>query len=215
MKLHAQIKTETGKGANRQFRRSGLVPAVLYGKQQDPIPLTLDQHDVERILAKGGGRRIQDMIIQGLGDSDKETLVMFKDIQRDPISGDLIHLDFYSIRSGQQLTLEVPIILTGEAQGVTEDGGALQFLTRAMEIQCLPKDLPEYITVDISALGIGDSISLGDVELPAGVTLTDEPAKTIASVVVISAPALDEEEAEGGEQPLESSESAADGTDAE
>lgn len=199
MKLHAQIKTEIGKGANRRLRRDGLVPAVLYGKQQDPIPLTLNQHDVERILAKGGGRRIQDMVIQGLSDTGDETLVMFKDIQRNPISGELIHLDFYSIRKGQSLTIEVPVVITGEARGVTDDDGALQFLTREVVVQCLPKDMPEYLSVDVSDLGIGDSISLGDLAMPEGVTLVDEPTKTIASVVVVSTPLLDEEEAEGEE----------------
>ncbi|MBN1297776.1 50S ribosomal protein L25 [bacterium] len=186
MKLNAQVKPTVGKSTNRKVRRSGNVPAVMYGRSQDAIPLILNQQEVERVLSTGGGRRIQDMTVQGLGDSDAETHVMFKDIQRNPITGELIHLDLYCVRKGQALTMHLPIVLRGQARGVVDDNGALQFLTREVMIECLPKDLPDCINVDISDLGIGDNISLGDLQLPKGVVLADEPVKTVASVISIS-----------------------------
>ena len=201
MKLSAQIKTETGKGVNRKLRASGEVPAVLYGPQQDPVPIVLNHHEVSTLLKAGGRRKIQELVISGLSDDTKSTLVMFRDVQRNAITGELIHIDFYSIRKGHKMTLSVPVVLRGEAVGVTDGGGALQFLTRNMMIECLPKDLPEYIEVDISALDVGNSMALSDLNLPEGVTLADEPAKVIASVVIISAAVeAEDEEGEEGEE---------------
>lgn len=199
MKLNAQIKTEVGKGVNRKLRANGEVPAILYGPQQDPVPLILQQNEVGKLLKAGGKRRINELVINGVTGGDKSTLVMIRDIQRNALSGELIHIDFYSIRKGHKLSLTVPVVLRGQAVGVTDGGGALQFLTREMVIECLPKDLPEYIEVDVTELEVGNSIALADLTLPEGVTLADEPAKVVASVIIITASVEDEEEEEGEE----------------
>jgi len=199
MKLSAKIKTEVGKSINRRLRQDGLVPAVLYGEKQDPIPLVLNQKEVGKVLTAGGRRRLHDLDIEGLTQPDDLVQVLFKDIQRNVLNDSLLHIDFYSVRKGHRLTVQVPVKVVGDSPGIVVDGGVLQFLSREITVECLPKDIPDQIEVDITELGLGESITISTLSLPEEITVSDDPAKVIVSVVTVATPVLDEEEAEGAE----------------
>ncbi len=197
MKLNAEIKTQTGKGANRRLRQSGRVPAILYGRHQDPVPLSLISHEVEKILARGAGRKLVSLGVSGLSEGTEETLVMFKDIQRNALSGNLTHIDLYSIRRGEKISMVLPLTFVGDAKE-DEKGGTVQFASREIHLECLPRNIPDSIEVDISDLDLGHSLVMGDITLPEDVKLIDDPEKVVASIVSIRAEL--EEEVEESEE---------------
>jgi large subunit ribosomal protein L25 len=167
--------------------------------------LTLDRHTTDKLITGGGSRKIIDLNVTGVKGKTEKFQVMFKDIQRDALTRELIHIDFYEITRGQKITADIPVILKGDPIGVEEEGGALQFQLRELKIQCLPSDLPEFQEVDVSGLDIGESIAVKDLVVNPAVTLLDEPDRVVASVVVVKAAVLDEpeeeeEEAEEGEE---------------
>lgn len=186
MKLKAEVKLQSGKGVNRRLRKQGWVPAILYGRHQDPIPLSLNQLEVEKVLGSGGSRKLVMLEVSGLDASKNQTMIMFKDIQRNALTGKLDHMDLYSIRRGEEISMTLPIIFIGDAKE-KDKGGTLQFASREINIQCLPKDIPDSIKVDISNIEIGHSIHMRDVSLPPNVKLIDDPVKVVASIVAIRA----------------------------
>lgn len=197
MKLQAQIKTNTGKGINRRLRTHGQIPAILYGKHQSPIPLSLDQMETEKILGAGGARKILELSVTGLSEKSSETMVMFKEIQRNPMTGKLVHIDLFSVRQDEEITMTIPIIFTGDTKEFEKEG-TLQFVSREINIQCLPKNIPGAIEVDISGMHIGHSMTVADIKLPEKVKLLDDPGKVIASIVAVRA-VVEKPEAEAAE----------------
>ncbi|MBN1878641.1 50S ribosomal protein L25 [bacterium] len=195
MKLKAQIKPQTGKGMNRRLRRDGQIPAILYGKHQSPIPLSLDQLDTEKVINAGGARKILELSISGLTDNADDTMVMFKDVQRNPLTGKLVHIDLYSVRQDEEISMTIPIHFVGETKDIDKEG-TLQFVSREISIQCLPKNIPGAIEVDISGMKMGHSMTVSDLKLPEKVKLLDDPGKVIASIVAVRAAAVEQPEAE-------------------
>lgn len=175
IKLAAQVREKTGKGVARKLRQSGLVPAVLYGKDKDPQTLIVDPQEVRAYLA---GNVIFDLEIEGLG---KET-AMIKEVQRDVISGDIKHIDFLHISMDEKVTVTVPIALVGDAAGVQE-GGVIQQLLWELEVECLPLEIPENIEIDISNLGIGESLSVSEVSAPGGTDILTSGEEVIVTIV--------------------------------
>jgi len=175
IKLAAQVREKTGKGVARKLRQSGLVPAVLYGKDKDPQTLIVDPQEVRAYLA---GNVIFDLEIEGLG---KET-AMIKEVQRDVISGDIKHIDFLHISMDEKVTVTVPIALVGDAAGVQE-GGVIQQLLWELEVECLPLEIPETIEIDISNLGIGESLSVSEVSAPGGTDILTSGEEVIVTIV--------------------------------
>lgn len=175
IKLAAQVREKTGKGVARKLRQSGLVPAVLYGKDKDPQTLIVDPQEVRAYLA---GNVIFDLEIEGLG---KET-AMIKEVQRDVISGDIKHIDFLHISMDEKVTVTVPIVLVGDAAGVQE-GGVIQQLLWELEVECLPLEIPENIEIDISNLGIGESLSVSEVSAPGGTDILTSGEEVIVTIV--------------------------------
>ena len=175
IKLAAQVREKTGKGVARKLRQSGLVPAVLYGKDKDPQTLIVDPQEVRAYLA---GNVIFDLEIEGLG---KET-AMIKEVQRDVISGDIKHIDFLHISMDEKVTVTVPITLVGDAAGVQE-GGVIQQLLWELEVECLPLEIPETIEIDISNLGIGESLSVSEVSAPGGTDILTSGEEVIVTIV--------------------------------
>jgi large subunit ribosomal protein L25 len=206
MKLNAEIKTRTGKGINRRLRKDGRVPAILYGRHQDPIPLSLNSHEVEKVLAGGAGRKLVTLGVSGLSETPEETMVMFKDIERNALTGALTHVDLYSIRRGEKISIVLPLTFIGDAKE-DEKGGTLQFASREISIECLPRNIPDHIEVDISGIEMGHSLVMGDIALPEDIKLIDGPAKVVASIVAVRAE-LEEEAEEDAE--MEETESADD-----
>ncbi|HHU93156.1 MAG TPA: 50S ribosomal protein L25 [Halanaerobiaceae bacterium] len=188
IKLAAQVREKTGKGVARKLRQSGLVPAVIYGKGKDPQALVVDPQEVKNYLA---GNVIFDLDIEGLGTMP----AMIKDIQKDVISGDLKHVDFLHISMDEKVTVSVPVVLVGDAPGVQE-GGVIQQLLWELEVECLPLEIPESFEVDVSNLGVGESLSVSNLQVPEGITILTSEEETIVTIAVPTT-AAENEESEG------------------
>jgi len=194
-----QIKAEKreifGKNASRRLRREGMIPAILYGADAVNVPLTLKKQDVFMILRSDTG---ENTVFQVSFDSERRD-VMIKELQRDPVTDEILHADFVHIAMDKAIRVDVPVVSVGEAVGVKTEGGFVDFITREVEIECLPKDIPEHIEVDISGLHLRQSLKAGDITLPEGVELIT-PSDTI--LVLIEVP-LKEEEIEVEEEEEE------------
>ncbi|MGB6929959.1 MAG: 50S ribosomal protein L25/general stress protein Ctc [Syntrophobacteria bacterium] len=202
--LAAQSRTETGKGVARSLRRQALIPAVFYGPEVDPVPLILQSRDLEKLITTGAGENILiDLNIED-GKSTQSHRAMIKEIQVDPVKQNILHVDLYAISMDKKISVEVPITLTGTAVGVSDEGGILQQVSRTLEISCLPDRIPEAFELEVTALAIGDSLHVSDLEIPEGVEVLAEDELTIASVVPPTKveeiePEVLEEEEEGEE----------------
>ena len=188
--LSARTRENRGKGAARKLRRENRIPAVLYGPDTEPVVLTVEYVDLQRILKQ----TTSENILLGLQiDSDSgsaKRTVMLKELQVDPIKDTVLHADFHEISMDQELTVNISIRLVGTPVGVT-NGGMLQHIRRELSIACLPGKIVEYIEYDVSGLDIGDSIHVRDLILPADIRSLDEDHLTVA---VLAAPTVEEEE---------------------
>jgi len=209
MNLKATPRETVGNGPSRALRREGKLPAILYGPNTDPVKLTIDRMDLDPILKIGAlTQQLLKLKIDGV---DGTTNVMVKEIQKHPVSQNLLHLDFYQVSMDQKIKVMVPVVTTGKSAGV-EMGGMLQIIRRELEVFCLPDQIPENITIDITDLEIGDSFHLeelkleGDVEVPADVNFT--------ILTILSPQAEEEEEVEGEEEEEEMAEEGAEAEDA-
>jgi large subunit ribosomal protein L25 len=180
--LTAQSRKETGKGAARTLRRQALIPAVFYGPEIDPVHLSLNYRDLERLIKTGAGENvIIDLAIE-TGESTLSHRAMLKEIQLDPVKQTIMHVDLYEISLDKKIEVEVPIILTGTAKGVS-DGGILQQVSRTVEISCLPDNIPDAFELEVTTLDIGDSLHVSDLNIPEGIEVLEEEELTIATVV--------------------------------
>jgi large subunit ribosomal protein L25 len=168
--LNAEPRSDMGKGASRRLRRAGKVPAILYGGDKDPEALTLSQNEVLRNLEHEAFYSHILTVKSGA----KEVQAILRDLQRHPSKTIIMHMDLQRVVATEKLWTNVPIHIIGEdvAPGVKAGGLVSHDLTE-VEVECYPKDLPEYIEVDISALEVGESIHLSGLKVPAGVTLTE------------------------------------------
>ena len=155
-------KRETrGKNEARRLRASGHVPAVVYGGAiEEAVPVSVDPKTLLRILHSDSG--VNTLIDLELEGSDS-TQVLVKDFQLDPVSSELLHVDFYRLAMDKAITVNVPVTLVGEAIGVKQEGGLVDFVTREIQVECLPVEIPEHIEVDVQGLSIGDGVRLRDV----------------------------------------------------
>jgi len=190
MVVEAERRVSFGKGANRKLRAKGMIPAVVYGQKKDSIPVAIDPKVLIRILrSHAGANTIFDLQVKG---SDGRDNVMVKDYQLEPVEHELLHADLIRVAMDHALTLSVQIELSGIPVGVKLEGGLLDFVSRAIEVSCLPADIPEKIKVDVSGLVIGHLVRAGELELPERVTLVSDPGLVIAHV---EAPKVEEEPA--------------------
>ncbi|MGH2706921.1 MAG: 50S ribosomal protein L25 [Actinomycetota bacterium] len=176
--LRGQIRTGRGKGPARQARFSGQVPAVLYGRGIEPIPLLVDGREMVRSLHTGAGMNV----LINLEVAGKRYLTLAREIQRHPVRGDLLHVDFVNVSRDVKIHADVPVHLTGEAHGVKE-GGVLEHHLWELRIEALPTELPSAIEVAVSGLGVGEHFRVGDVAAPGGVEILNSPEEIIVSVV--------------------------------
>ena len=181
--LSAETRSETGKGANRRLRVSGKIPAVIYGKSRAAQSVTLDPKALETLLHKSGAglNTLIDLSVSGRTDT-----VLVKELQRHPVHGSYVHVDFFKVDLTQKITVSVPIHFIGKARGV-EFGGILDHPLRELEVECLPRAIPEFVEVDVSALEVGQAIHVSDVRLPEGVEVKTDPTLPVASVVLPAA----------------------------
>ena len=202
--VEADNRTEFGKGPAGRLRRSGKLPGIIYGRS-DTMPITLDEHDFYQTF-----KQISESTIITIRTPDKDVEVLLKDYDEDLATGHLRHVDFYAIESGQLLRTNVQIHLTGAAPGVRE-GGVLQSQIHEVEVECFPKDIPEYFELDISGLQVGDSLHVSDLPDLEGVKVLNSEDQTIALVAMTREEVeeeVEEEEVEGEEGAEEGEESA-------
>jgi large subunit ribosomal protein L25 len=169
----------------RRIRREGNVPAILYGPDVENVPLALSKRDIFDILKTETGANT---IFHVAFEKDKLE-VMIKDYQQDVTTDELLHVDLFRISMDQEIRVSVPIVLTGDAVGVKAEGGFVESATREVEVECLPKDIPENIEVDISALHLNQSLKIEDLALVEGVKVLSDPQ---AMIVLIQAPSVEE-----------------------
>ena len=180
----AEVRTSRGKNEARRTRRNGNIPAVVYGAYQDPVSVALDPRELNKIIrSKTGFNTIFNLSIAG----GETTPVMVVDQQVDPIKGHLLHADLKRIDLTKRIRVAVPVHTTGEPAGVKVQGGLLEIVTRSIEIECLPDDIPESYTVDVSPLMIGQSKRASDVGLAGSIKLLSAPDSVIAHVVALRA----------------------------
>lgn len=195
VKLVVQNRSVLGSAEARRLRRQGLIPGVLYGREQ-PIPITVAERDLRAAFGGGGAHSVLDVVVS----SGKAHSSVLKEFQQDPVRGTVTHVDLQEVRLDQPIHAAVSVTLVGDARGVRE-GGVLTQVTTTVNVEALPLEIPEHLEFDISELGIGDSARLAQLRVPEGVTVLDDLEETVLASV--TAPRAEEpepvEEAEAAE----------------
>lgn len=183
VKLSAMRRSAAGKGETNRLRRSGRVPAIIYGHRVDPTPVSVDERELFHALNGPAGRNA----LISLDLEGKRTLVVARDLQRHAVRRDVLHLDLYAVDQDQQIEVEVPVQLVG-LDDLARDGGYLNQVRKVVPILVRPLDTPDFIELSVAGMGIGDVKRLGDIVelLPAGAEIADDPDRVI---VTINAPA--------------------------
>jgi len=187
IQLKAQPRSGAGTVEAKKARHAGLVPAVIYGRHLGkPQNLQLNAKELKAALGKTSGEHVLvDLEIAG----GEKTLALIQDVQHHALKRHIMHLDFHALRADEKMHTTVPVVVFGEASGVKNSGGIIEQLLRSIEVQCLPKDLPDSIVIDVTPLEIGDAIHIKDLPLPEGVTALGNPE---TSVLHVAAPAVEE-----------------------
>ncbi|MGH7909796.1 MAG: 50S ribosomal protein L25/general stress protein Ctc [Thermodesulfobacteriota bacterium] len=180
--LFVMKRNRVGKGVAKKIRKEGAIPAIFYGRKTDPIPLTVNPLDLKKALStEAGENTLLELHIKGDGDEITK-IALLRDVQYDFLKSRPIHFDFQEVQMKELITVKVPIRIIGKAQGVQE-GGILEEILREIEVECLPTAIPNVIDVDVSQLGIGDSIHISDLSLSEGVTVLHAPEETIVTIL--------------------------------
>jgi large subunit ribosomal protein L25 len=209
--LVAERRTQTGTRPAGRFRRDGLLPAVVYGLGAEPVPVVVPVRELQQILhGEAGANTLITLEVDG-----SAQLTLARQIQRDPLRGQLVHVDFVRVRADQAVSAEVPLHLTGIAAGVDE-GGMLEQQLFSVRVQAKPADIPNAFEYDVSALFIGGQVHVGDLALPPGVELMHESDELVAAVAAPRAVEVAEEaEGEEGEAGAEAADAEADATESD
>lgn len=187
--VSAEAREETGTGAARKLRSKGWVPAIINDVDGNTRPIKVNKHDFELLLHRHSG---ESLLLDVKIGKEKALKTILKEVQHDPISGDVLHADFKEIVMTEKLRLTIPIELAGDPPGV-EAGGNMEHLIRDLEVECLPTDIVESIVVDVSQLNIGDTVTVGDLDIdPKLSVITSESI----AVVSVAAPRVEEEKEE-------------------
>jgi large subunit ribosomal protein L25 len=202
-KLIAERRDGRGKGVARKLRAAGRIPAVLYGHDQDTLSLSVDAHDMFRVLHTSAGANVLvDLAVDGT-----EHLVLPREVQRNHIKGTIVHVDFLAVSRTETIQVNVEIVDVGEAPGVKQ-GGVVDHHLREVLVECFPQDVPEHLEADVSRLELGDTLHVSDLPSPKGVTILSNPEETVLAVIV---PAVLKTEADltiAGEEPVVTEEAA-------
>jgi len=201
VKLEVAERESRGSADTRRLRKQGLVPGVLYGRGKEPHAFCVPERELRRVLTGPSGlHAILDVVLEGQTTTHASIL---KDYQQDAITGRIAHIDLQEVRLDQPIQAQVVIELVGESEG-TKEGGVLSQVTREINVEALPLEIPERIEVDVSAMRIGDTLRLADVAKQEGVTFLDDPEETVLATVTVPTqivePEPEEEELEEGEE---------------
>jgi large subunit ribosomal protein L25 len=201
IELNVGLRPGSGKGAARKLRASGQVPAVLYGRDSQPVALAVDRLALDKVVHRSSNALLD---LKGAKQVEGK-IVLLKDVQRDPVRRSLIHCDFLVVDPRRPITVSVPLHFVGKPKGL-EDGGVLEPLLRELEIRVLPLSIPDSIDVEVSGLGVGDSIHVRELRVPEGAEVMDDAEQAVVHVIVprmvietveVAAPAEGEVPAEG------------------
>jgi large subunit ribosomal protein L25 len=182
--LNAFSRTHAGRGEVKKLRTAGRIPAIIYGKQQKPQNLEVTVKDMENLVHHS----VSEIVLVDLAVKDDprpKRLALVQDVQHHALSGKMVHIDFHEVAENEKVTIMVPVETTGEATGVKNGGGVLEHVLFKIKARALPKDLPEFIMVDVSHLEIGQAVHIGDIKAPEGVEILGD--KHI-SVIAVAAP---------------------------
>ena len=178
----AEVRASRGKNEARRTRRAGQIPAVVYGAFQDPVSIAVNPREILKIVRSTTGyNTIFTLAVQG----GENTPVMVVDHQVDPVKNTLLHADFKRIDLTKRIRVSIPVSTEGEPAGVKVQGGLLEIISRAIEIECLPDDIPEHFIIDVRELMIGQSKRASDVPLSGSMKLTSAPETVIAHIVTL------------------------------
>ncbi|MCD6221725.1 50S ribosomal protein L25/general stress protein Ctc [bacterium] len=191
----AEIREGKGKKITRKLRQNDYIPAILYGYGIEPLLLKLKRKGTERIIRHLESHNVMgDLLIEKNGKKEKVKVVL-KEVQVDPVKERILHLDFYQVRMDKPITLTVPLHFTGEAPGI-EKGGILDEEMREVTIECLPKDVPDFIKVDISSLDIGETLLVKDIKTDEKIKILEDEEKVVVSILAPKVVEVEEEEEE-------------------
>jgi large subunit ribosomal protein L25 len=182
VEISIQRRDATGKGAVRRLRRGGTVPAVFYGPKRATVHVTVDASEFARKLLHLEGSHLIHLLNSGADVELHDKMALLREVQRHPVTGDVLHADFYEVDLTERLVVSVPLHFVGKAAGVVL-GGILQPILREIEVECLPTEIPEFVEVDVSPLGIHEALHIADLTLPSGVSVVGDPTRTIVTVV--------------------------------
>ena len=202
IELAVEKRSTTGKNEARRSREGGRIPAVVYGAGKPNVSISVDRKALSDVFREGAGENA--IFLLKLAGSDQSRHAMIREMQRDPVSRKPLHIDFVRVLMDVKITVNVPIEIVGVAKGVKTDQGILDVVTREIEIECLPTNIPAHLPVDVTELAIGDAIRVAELRVPEGVTIVDNPEKV---VVHVTHPTREEEPvaaaAEGAAEPAE------------
>jgi large subunit ribosomal protein L25 len=202
IELNVEKRSAAGKGAARRSRVEGRIPGVVYGAGKANVPISVEHKALSDAFRAGAGENA--IFLLKLAGSDQSRHAMIRELQRHPVSRKPVHIDFVRVLMDVKITVRVPIEVVGVATGVKNDGGILDLVTREIEIECLPGNIPAHIAVDVTNLTIGDAIRVSELPPLEGVTIVDNPEKVVAHV---AHPTREEEpvaaEAAPGAEPTE------------
>ena len=200
--LSVEQRVETGKGPARRLRVIGKVPAVLYGKKTEPRKLSVDAREFRKAMEEGGRNPLLDLKVTENGKVVATRVAVLKERQMRPVDGSLVHLDFHEVLMDEPIEVTVAIEFEGKPVGI-DKGGLFQPVTRELRVLCLPDDIPSSITVDVSGLDIGDSVHIGAITLPKGVSAVQDAGVSLASVAAPMKEEVPGEEAAAEEEKPE------------
>lgn len=197
--LIVQRRAAQGTRPVRMLRHQGLIPGVVYGRTMEPVTIAVQHKALMQLLhSKAGEHTLVKLRIEDTKPWEKPVLV--KDLQHDPVNGQVIHVDFHAIALTEQIRVKIPVVLKGEPVGVKQDGGILEHFLREIEVECLPTDIPEGVEFDVNPLKIGETVHVRDLIAPKQAKIVSDPGGAIASVQapkeekVEEAPAITEPE---------------------
>lgn len=202
--LAASKRAEAGKGVARKLRRRGRVPAVLYGPGREPATLSVELRPLQDLLANVGYTHLFSLRItegrDGGAAGEVASHVVIKEVQRDPITGAILHVDFYQVPMDRPVQFTVPIVLVGVEER-ENDGGIIQHDLREIDIECRPDMLPDHITVDVRSLKAGDVLTVADIIAPEGVRILNPPHEAVVSIVLPQVTEAEETEEQEATEP--------------
>lgn len=179
MTIVVKSREQTGTGPNRRIRAAGGVPAVVYGTDRPSAAIEVAERTVRKLLREAGENAVFLLQLEG---GKQSRNVMIRDIQTEPHTGRLLHVDFQRVKMDEDVHVTVLVETEGTPTGVKDEGGILDFITREVEIVCLPNAIPQHLSIDVSAMAIGDTIDTTSLVLPDGVALADQDVRTVAAV---------------------------------